>query len=600
MHFLNRKLKIFSAIIIFVIMGGFLLFTGIRHARAATSAENWAMNYSRFVLSGFGIGDMLGLYNPADIIYDQTSGSPPGTSAETFNNGCKLTLNPSTWVTCLLLAVLDFVGWIMSIAALIFAWAADAKNLTAVINGPAVYNAWKIIRDFLNMAFILVLVYTAFTIIFQVDSTNKKRILTVVLMALLVNFSFPIARFIIDVGNSMMYTIFNNLFDGVKDPSAIYASITGKAQLGPIIHPADPTISSLLASIVFVAILAVTLLMMSVLFVIRIVALALVIIFSPIAFVGVAVPSMESKAGQWWDYLFKYTFFGPIMAFMLYIAITLMNTIIPVSVGATTANEQPILVAMSTFAIPIIVLWIGMGFAQKMGIEGADFVTKQGKGALAWAGKKFSGYNAIKRQYEGFNKQRKARQDEKDKNTYGGSLGKRLNKMQDSLHGAFTTKDAATKKAKHSVIPGAKSAWERAERMRQAETIKDVKDKSEDLKGAKIETLSVEVNNSFDAAGTVKGKITKDQAGSAQAFMNKQGDDRKTFVEEAITTYGGAPIANMMAGAPANIQQAAAVVAGAPLASPPFPPPPSYQDALRQITSFINRKSEEVVTQYTK
>jgi len=585
MDFLNKKLKILVAIILFVIMGGFLLLTGVQHAKAATAGETWAMKYSRFVLSGFGIGDALGLYNPADIIYDQVSGSPPGTSAKEFQNACKLSLNPSTWVVCLLLAVLNFVGWLISIAASIFAWAADAKNLTAVINGPAIYAAWKIIRDFLNMAFILVLVYTAFTIIFQVDSTNKKRILTVVLMALLVNFSFPIARFIIDVGNSMMYTIFNNLFSGAKDPGAIYATITSKSQLGPILNPTDPTISSLLASIIFAAILAVTLLMMSVLFVIRIVALALVIIFSPIAFVGVAVPSFSSKASQWWDYLFKYTFFGPIMAFMLFIALTIMNTVIPISVAATPANEQPLLVAMSTFAIPIIILWIGMGFAQQMGIQGADLVTKQGKGALAWAGKKFSGYNAVKRQYDAFAGARKKRMDEKNKNRIGGKIGDKFNKWQDTAIGTIPLVGGAAKK--------------RAEKMRTDKNRQDVEDKAKEVKaGSTTVNIVNNVNSSFDAAGNIVS-ATKDQAGNARAFTDRSSDDKKDFIEDQLANTGiGSWATNLnLKNILGNVAANPRVMAALNRVQDPTVINKDEKD-LRAIATYISQQSEEVVKKY--
>jgi hypothetical protein len=301
-------------------------------------------------------------------------------------------IDPTNWFPCLLLGVLKVLGWLLSVAAAIFGWAADSRNLTAVINGSTIYDAWKLVRDLLNMAFIIVLVYTAFTIIFQVDSSNKKIILTVVLMALLVNFSFPIARFIIDVGNSLMYTIFNNLFNGMKNPSDIYAHFADSAQLGSILNGSatDGSISQLIAAIIFVAILVVTLLVMAILFVIRIVALAIVIIFSPIAFVGAAIPSMSSKTGQWWDYLFKYTFFGPAMALMLYVAMNIMNRTIEVSAVASknlSAIEpaSPLIQSMSTFAIPIVILWIGMGLAQKMGIEGADVAKKWGNQAFKWA-----------------------------------------------------------------------------------------------------------------------------------------------------------------------------------------------------------------------
>jgi hypothetical protein len=442
--------------------------------------------------------------------------------------------------------VLKFMGWLLSIAAAIFSWAADAKNLTDVINGPSIYKAWTIIRDILNMAFILVLIYTAFTIIFQVDSTNKKRILTVVLMALLVNFSFPIARFIIDVGNSLMYTIFNSLFDGMSNPGDVYALFAKNSQLGPIINGTTTggSVTQLIASIVFVAILAVTFLMMAVLFVIRIVALAIVIIFSPIAFVGVAVPSMESKAGQWWDYLFKYTFFGPAMALMLYVATQIMTaTIITMEKPGTAFSnfsQDPsggsLIVSMSAFAVPIVILWIGMGLAQKMGIEGADMVTKQGKGALAWAGKKFSGYNAAKRQVDAFKASRKKREDEKNKKKLGTTLGDKFNDIQDK----YLLAGGLRKNSK---------AGKRYNKRKDTQNKEDIKDASENYNGASEADLHRDIKIMTPAAvGSMSDTQVKEAAGKVKQALSRGAlyekeieRDLKTLVAGTIAHPGGAP-----------------------------------------------------------
>lgn len=312
-------------------------------------------------------------------------------TVSTADGSCWSPKSPlSSVFTCLLLAVLKFFGWLLSISAAIFAWAADANSLRNVINGDSIYESWKIVRDLLNIAFILVLLYTAFTIIFQVDSSNKKIILTVVLMALLVNFSFPITRFIIDVGNSLMYTIFKSLLPVAdSDLSSIFANIAEKSAIGQIVESgSNASVAQLISAIVFVAILSITFLMMSMLFVIRIVALAIIIIFSPVAFVGVIVPSISSKI-DWWGNLFKYTFFGPAMAFMIFIATKVMNaTAITMeqntAFGAIGKDELGAIASMSKFAVPVVILWIGMGIAQKMGIEGAAMAQKFATKAVTW------------------------------------------------------------------------------------------------------------------------------------------------------------------------------------------------------------------------
>lgn len=315
---------------------------------------------------------------------------------------------PSTWspvdwlvgevgdaIKGLLIIVLEFASRLLSLSGVIFASMVDADIVNNILTGPAVYETWKIVRDFLNILFILVLLFSAFSTVFQVEKYNYKKILlTLVLMALLVNFSFPITRFIIDVSNSLMYTLLGEYFGKyANNGGGILAAIADGSQLATILSAGQggDNIAYLISAIVFVFILAITFLAIGVLLIIRVVMLALLIIFSPIAFVGSIVPGyLSSKAGEWWDNLFKYSFFGPIMIFMIFVATKM-------TVGISMAAKNPfdsisqnntmnveIISAMAYFAIPIVILWIGMGIAQSMSIAGAGAVMGQAK---KWGGK---------------------------------------------------------------------------------------------------------------------------------------------------------------------------------------------------------------------
>ncbi|MDP1619484.1 MAG: hypothetical protein Q8M12_00635, partial [bacterium] len=111
-------------------------------------------------------------------------------------------------LACSLIVVLHVAGWVLNIAVILFAWIIDAEKLRAILVHPAIFKSWSLVRDFLNIGFILVLLFSAFSTIFQVDKYSYKKILLwLVIMALLVNFSYPITRFIIDVSNTLMYTL---------------------------------------------------------------------------------------------------------------------------------------------------------------------------------------------------------------------------------------------------------------------------------------------------------------------------------------------------------------------------------------------------------
>ncbi|MEI9966523.1 MAG: hypothetical protein WDN67_02640 [Candidatus Moraniibacteriota bacterium] len=157
-------------------------------------------------------------------------------------------------------------------------------------------------------------------------------------------------------------------------------------------------ISRLIAAIVFMAIFAGTLLVLALQFVIRLIALLILVILSPIGFVGGAVPGMQSIASQWWKYFMKYAFFGPAAMFMLVLSAQFFYAIggnnggtyqnFVQSAGSSTSQTWTDMVAsMAIFSIPIILLWFTIGLGQKMAVVSAGagfasgaFVQKKLKG----------------------------------------------------------------------------------------------------------------------------------------------------------------------------------------------------------------------------
>lgn len=291
----------------------------------------------------------------------------------------------------LLVIILVFVGFLLSVAGVIFRWIVQVGNMQAIIDGPNVYAAWQQVRDIVNIAFIIVLLYSAFCTILQIESYNYKKILLkLVIMALLVNFSFPITRFIIDTSNVLMYTFISALLPNLNSPNAgLFAAISNNSITGILNQGPNADSVSLIASIVFVFILAITLLAIAILFVIRTIVLAILIIFSPIAFVGSIISLPGAGTGKWWTYLFQYSFFGPIMIFMLYIATQIMAASVTISgqlpgIAQSDSINTSLVASVSFFAVPIVILWLGMGVAQKFSIAGAGTVMSAAK---KWGGK---------------------------------------------------------------------------------------------------------------------------------------------------------------------------------------------------------------------
>jgi len=316
-------------------------------------------------------------------------------------------LKPVKW---LLYWVLVFVGWLVSLAATILGWILNPElwGEGGFMEKDIVYQTWGTFRDIFNMGFILMLLFSAFATIFQVDKFNIKKIfLSVLLAVLLINFSFPIARIIIDISNVMMFSFMNGT-SGIQvavDFSS-YSNI-GDALVKQENYSKFP-IPYLLASIVFVFIFGVTLLVLAVLLLVRLIALMALIIVSPVGFAGSVFPGVSGFSSKWWNALFNYSFFGPFMVLVLMVALKMMDGIseeakigllakanqnAPTGMGADFATW---LAQAAFYTVPIMILWMGMGIARSMSIAGAGMVVGMGEKFSKWTGKHLTGYSAMK------------------------------------------------------------------------------------------------------------------------------------------------------------------------------------------------------------
>ncbi|MFH1781034.1 MAG: hypothetical protein ABH835_00220 [Patescibacteria group bacterium] len=405
----KRLLNLFLTVLIFSITAGFLFFGNVSNFKA--QAFNVNCNCPNGA-TGYVIP--MNIADPKNPTADETkkcnddciaAGYKNGTFklGQAIKQGVQQSMGVATDISdpnnivskafrWLLLGILSLVGMLLSAATTIFGWIIDVGNFKQVVDGPVIYEIWKQVRDILNIAFILVLLYSAFCTILQIEKYSyKKLLLNLVIMALLVNFSFPITRFIIDTSNVLMYTIASTLL-GANAGNAL-GNISGNSGIWAILTPGgEAPISFLITAIIFGFILAITLLAVGILLVVRMIALALLIIFSPLAFVATILPDASNYSTKWWDNLFKYSFFGPIMLFVIYIASAIageMSKSTPDFVAIAQSNTiSPQMIGfMAYFAMPIVLLWMGMGIAQSMSIAGAGAVMGAAQKFAKWVPK---------------------------------------------------------------------------------------------------------------------------------------------------------------------------------------------------------------------
>lgn len=309
------------------------------------------------------------------------------------------------------------ITWIASGAIALFGFAANPDMLSGasgLLNRAVVYELWKFIRDFFNLFFIFSLLLVAFSTVFQIEKYSiKKLLLSIVLAALFVNFSFPIARFLIDAANVPMYFFAKQMMSSTGKSSssdALAVSALSSTRIEQILLPArnadksvdydNTNASRLFLAIIFMFLFSVSLAVLAIMFVIRLTALVVLVIFSPIGFVAAAIPidGLKKFSGQWWDYFNKYLIFGPVAMLMLLVTVRFMSAIsedswykqaenLANSTAGSGTDATAIAQQMILFSIPMIMIWMTIGISSKIGVAGAGAVEGWGKKVRGWGQK---------------------------------------------------------------------------------------------------------------------------------------------------------------------------------------------------------------------
>lgn len=260
----------------------------------------------------------------------------------------------------LLLGVLEVLDIMLKSAGLLFNLVIDQDFFRSIIDNEGLYAGWVIVRDMLNLFFMLLLLFSAFATVFQVEKYHlRKVIIMLIVMALLVNFSFPITLFVIDFSNSAMYFLAEN----VNGSASIMKFTSFGANLKQVTSM-ENTISALILSCIFLFITFCTILAIALNLLIRILFFAILLVVSPVGFVFSFFPGTKSLADEWWSSLLKYAFMGPVMMFFLYLAVLMFTINSTVNYGELKGSLPANFVM---YIVPTVFLWIGLFMSNRFG-----------------------------------------------------------------------------------------------------------------------------------------------------------------------------------------------------------------------------------------
>lgn len=256
-------------------------------------------------------------------------------------------------------------NWLLSIFSAVAMYVAEAigKFVIAILDitiplmryqgftsSPVVSAGWAVVRDVVNMFFVVILIIIAMGTIFGSSRFQwKQQVPRLMIFAIVINFSKTLCGIMIDFAQVVMLTFANALKDiaggnfiqllGLGDIFSLSDKADAIAQsaagTGTGTGPFDYFVASVAAVFMMVWVLAVVIMLLFIL-VYRVVMLWILIVLAPLAWFLGGQSVLKSGAGsyeEWWKNFICYTAIGPVITFFLWLTLAVAGS------GFIAAND---------------------------------------------------------------------------------------------------------------------------------------------------------------------------------------------------------------------------------------------------------------------
>jgi hypothetical protein len=274
--------------------------------------------------------------------------TPPDTGEDAVASTCAI--DGIGWIIC---PVVSFMAKIVDAAYDMVASLLAIQPLMTTGGTAGVYNAWSIMRNFANVAFVIAFLVIIFSQVTSFGITNygiKKMLPRLIIAAVLVNISYWLCAAAVDISNilgSSLREIFNGIGASIKPPDNLTSAQTGKGWEGLSAVVLTGTAVAGIGLALYIGLSAFIPILIAVLFAIVTVFLVLalrqalvilLIVVAPLAFVAYLLPNTESLFKKWRDLLKTLLLMYPIIA-LIFGASALASQVIMTTAGGTEAQE---------------------------------------------------------------------------------------------------------------------------------------------------------------------------------------------------------------------------------------------------------------------
>jgi hypothetical protein len=398
---------------------------GAAYACSTTAADGTLSGFDYFNTDGTAFGAANTTINPNTGTVQGTNQNGQKTST-TDCTSYRGYINPSCWIDTIstwaaaivigvAITILEWIGWLFNLS--ISYTVLGFNNLITGTVLDAISTGWTLFRDIANIVIIGLFVFIAICIILGIKSYGQKSLIArVLIVAVLINFSFLFTRIVINFSNAVaiQFAKFQPLDAQVTTIGAKPPDIAGKFTqlmgvkslsntkdtLQNISKNNNSTLIALMHALIVTIItlgVAIVLLYGAILLIVRAVIMIFLLVTSSLAFATYLLPSLaQSDFGwkAWWIALFRNALLAPMM--MLFLVVTLristglVSSLDPSGQNASANNGVGVLGALASNpndpknvgALMIYVIILGL-------LYGAIRISNRFAGAagqFAWSG----------------------------------------------------------------------------------------------------------------------------------------------------------------------------------------------------------------------